>query len=113
MERAMSDDPADLEGAVFFAQQAAEKVMKGWLYWHDVPFEKTHRLDELGKPIAARRPDFGGLVKRAERLTEYVIKFRYPSEGPAPADSEVQFAVALALELYDTLVQSLPGHVRP
>ncbi len=82
-------------------------------YWHDVPFKKTHRRDELGEPIAARRPDFAALVRRSRRLTECVIEFRYPSRGPAPSDSEAPSAVALAPELYDTLVQSLPETVRP
>jgi HEPN domain-containing protein len=35
--------------AVFHAQQAAEKALKGFLAWHDVPFRKTHNIGELGK----------------------------------------------------------------
>jgi len=29
--------------------QAAEKSLKAFLYWHDVPFRKTHELEELGR----------------------------------------------------------------
>lgn len=36
------------EDAVFHAQQAAEKALKGILVWHGVPFRKTHSLEELG-----------------------------------------------------------------
>lgn len=36
------------EDAVFHAQQAAEKALKGFLVWHGVRFRKTHSLEELG-----------------------------------------------------------------
>jgi len=35
--------------AAFHAQQAAEKSLKAFLYWHEVPFRKTHELEELGR----------------------------------------------------------------
>ena len=38
--------------AVFHAQQAAEKAMKGFLAWHDAPFRKTHDLAEIGQQCA-------------------------------------------------------------
>lgn len=36
-----------LDMAVYHCQQAAEKALKGFLFWHDVPFRKTHNLAEL------------------------------------------------------------------
>jgi HEPN domain-containing protein len=41
--------------AVFRAQQAAEKTLKGFLAWHDVPFGKTHNLAALGGRCASAR----------------------------------------------------------
>lgn len=41
--------------AVFHCQQAAEKVLKGFLAWHDIPFRKTHNLAEIGAACAAIR----------------------------------------------------------
>jgi HEPN domain-containing protein len=38
---------------MFHAQQAAEKSMKAFLAWHDVPFRKTHNLEELGHQCVA------------------------------------------------------------
>ena len=35
--------------ALFHCQQAVEKVWKALLFWHDVPFRKTHNLRELGE----------------------------------------------------------------
>jgi len=34
---------------MFHSRQAAEKAMKAFLAWHDVPFRKTHNLEELGQ----------------------------------------------------------------
>ncbi len=42
-----ADEPV-LGDAVFHCQQAAEKAMKAFLTWHDVPFRKTHDLGILG-----------------------------------------------------------------
>jgi predicted nucleotidyltransferase len=41
------------EDAVFHAQQAAEKALKGFLAWHGVPFRKTHSREELGAQCEA------------------------------------------------------------
>ena len=44
--------PADVEGALYHCQQAAEKAFKGFLTWHDVPFRRIHELDVLGDNAA-------------------------------------------------------------
>jgi hypothetical protein len=45
-------EPALVRGAVFHAQQAAEKAWKAFLAAHERPFRKTHDLDELGSAAA-------------------------------------------------------------
>jgi uncharacterized protein YdhG (YjbR/CyaY superfamily) len=37
----------------FYAQQLAEKALKGFLTWHDQPFRKTHNLVEIGQQCVA------------------------------------------------------------
>ncbi|WP_447972355.1 HEPN domain-containing protein [Nitrospira sp. Kam-Ns4a] len=41
-------DPPLVEDALFHAQQATEKAVKGFLVWHGVAFRKTHDLREVG-----------------------------------------------------------------
>jgi HEPN domain-containing protein len=36
-----------LDLAVYHCQQAAEKALKAILFWNDIPFRKTHDLEEL------------------------------------------------------------------
>src|SRR5438128_5048350 len=40
------DDPL-LDMVAYHCQQAGEKALKGFLFWHDIPFNRTHSLDEL------------------------------------------------------------------
>jgi len=51
--------------AVFHAQQAAEKAMKGYLTWLGRSFRKTHSLVELGEACAAIDPSLESLLRRA------------------------------------------------
>ncbi len=100
-------DPPDVGNALYHCHQAAEKAMKALLYWQDVPFRKTHKLEELGKDCVARDPSLGPLFSRAESLSDYIYLFRYPGV-PDPDLSQGQAAVALAREVYEALTQRLP-----
>jgi len=41
-------DPPLVGNALYHCQQAAEKARKALLYWQDVPFHKTRKLEQLG-----------------------------------------------------------------
>jgi len=43
---------AEPSRSVFYSQQATEKAAKAFLALHDVPFRKTHDLNELGRQCA-------------------------------------------------------------
>jgi HEPN domain-containing protein len=94
--------------AVFHAQQAAEKTLKGLLAWHDVPFRKTHDLAEIGEQCAGIDVSLESLLMRAATLTQYVWKFRYPGEPQEPSVEEAEQAIALAREVYETVSLRLP-----
>ncbi len=36
-----------LDSVVYHCQQAGEKALKGFLFWHEISFRKTHNLVEL------------------------------------------------------------------
>jgi HEPN domain-containing protein len=52
---------------MFHAQQAAEKSMKAFLAWHDVPFRKTHNLEELGQQCVSVDAGLAPMRKRCWR----------------------------------------------
>jgi HEPN domain-containing protein len=105
--------PPLLGDIVFHCQQAAEKAMKGFLTWHDVPFRKTHSLEEVGEQCLGTDPTLQSLVDRAVPLTDYAWKFRYPGEPEEPSVGEAEEAFAIAREILDAILSRLPTEVQP
>ena len=99
--------------AVFHCQQAAEKTLKGFLAWHDVPFKKTHYLKEIGEACIKQDATLREIVDRAVPLTAYAWKFRYPGEPGEPSREEVASALAIATEVYREIVARLPKETHP
>lgn len=99
--------------AVFHAQQAAEKALKGFLAWQDTPFGKTHDIAAIGRSCAAIDDGLGAVAQRAARLTEYAWKYRYPGDPEDPSREEAESALALAREVYEAVLERLPPDVRP
>jgi HEPN domain-containing protein len=93
-EQLLRASPDLFGAAVFHCQQAAEKAMKGFLAWHDVPFRKTHDLEQIGEACIAAA--LKKIVDRAVPLTEYAWKFRYPGDPERPTRKEAKAALALA-----------------
>ncbi len=60
-ERAL-DPPPYPDLAAFLSQQAIEKVLKGYLTWHGILFQKTHDLEGLVGQCQAIDPTFQSLA---------------------------------------------------
>ena len=58
-----------LAEALFHAQQCAEKTMKALLTWHQIPFKKTHDLDELKLACLPLAGDAATHFEGIERLS--------------------------------------------
>jgi HEPN domain-containing protein len=93
---------------LFHAQQATEKSMKGFLAWHDVPFRKTHNIEELGQQCVALDATLQSVTDAAAPLTEYAWKFRYPGDADEPGREEAETAAATARKVYDAILSRLP-----
>jgi len=98
---------------VFHAQQATEKALKAFLAWHDVPFRKTHNLEEVGRQCVAVDSTLETLADQAAPLTEYAWKFRYPSESEEATREEAEQALATARHVYEAILTRMPPNVRP
>jgi HEPN domain-containing protein len=110
----LSADPDQyLDTAIYHCQQAAEKVLKGFLVFHDRRFEKTHDVRAL---IEQARTIDGGFTEWQEigqNLTKYAAAFRYPSETIEPDQAEFEQAVKDAEALYTFVLSLLPVEVHP
>jgi HEPN domain-containing protein len=82
----------------FHCQQAAEKYLKGFLAWHELPFAKIHDLlDLLAQMRAIVGADADQLEPHLVLLDPYSVAIRYPQEyEQEPDEDEVQEAVAAA-----------------
>ncbi|MBM4060599.1 MAG: HEPN domain-containing protein [Planctomycetes bacterium] len=104
--------PPFCRDAVFHAQQAAEKTLKGYLVWRDEPFRKTHDLAEVGRQCALLDPTLLELAQRAAVLTQYAWRYRYPGEPVEPTRAEAERALSLAREVHEAVLARLPAEVR-
>jgi len=64
--------------ACYHAQQCAEKHLKGFLAFRNVPFRFVHDLIYLTQLCMETEPDFSELLSAAEVLGEYGTRVRYP-----------------------------------
>ncbi len=64
--RCLEDLPPLCAVAAFLAQQATEKAFKGFLTFHQVDFEKTHNLDELGQKCTAIDGSLAAIAGQAD-----------------------------------------------
>ncbi|MGH2763770.1 MAG: HEPN domain-containing protein [Thermoleophilaceae bacterium] len=99
--------------AAFHAQQAAEKSLKAFLHWHDVPFRKTHELEELGRACTELDASLENVVDPVLDLTPFAWRFRYPGEPSLPGVDEVKDALGRARAVHDAVRERLPSGARP
>jgi HEPN domain-containing protein len=109
----LAAQPPRPDTALFHCQQAAEKIWKAFLFWHDMPFRKTHNLRELGEACSRVDGSLASLAERAEDLTQFAWVFRYPGALEEPSQQEAEDALALARAVYDATLARLPEEVRP
>jgi len=85
--------------SLFHCQQAAEKLLKAFLTWHQTEFRKTHELHELAAVCARIDPSLGPALAPAMVLSEYAWRFRYPGAPYEPDAAEAEIGRALALQV--------------
>jgi len=98
--------PIPLEIICYHCEQAAEKVLKGYLIHHDVEPPKTHDLRLLCKMCAEFDRSFDEISQSCVNLTAYGVQTRYPFEIEI-LDSDMQKAITDADYVMDFTLQKL------
>ena len=80
-------EPPIVGDALFHAQQAVEKALKGYLVARDVAFRATHDLRELSGLVLPLAPTLEPLLKKAVRLGPFAVTFRQPRRAAASSSS--------------------------
>jgi HEPN domain-containing protein len=102
---------AYLDTAIYHCQQMAEKVIKGWLIYHDISFEKTHDLRLLVTMASEVEPRFKSWFEVAEKVSPYATAYRYPGEILEPTSDEYLQAFKAASEFYQFVCSLLPAEL--
>jgi HEPN domain-containing protein len=109
-------DPPSLGGAAYHCQQAAEKLLKGFLVRDNIDFSRTHDLDRLGQAVAGRFPAMTLLVVSMRAWTTWGVAYRYPGEAepePEPTMEELIKALDLIAQLAAALRSLAPPSADP
>jgi HEPN domain-containing protein len=73
----INQKPPMVTGAAFHAQQAAEKVLKAFLTWHDQPFRKRHDLKRISQARQKIDATLATATSRVTSMTPWAIESRH------------------------------------
>ena len=102
-----------LDTAIYHCQQAAEKVVKGFLVYRDTRFSKTHDIEQLTAVANGLDARFAAWVEVGKHLTLYATVCRYPGSSLEPSRLEFDQALQDAEGLYHFVLSLLPLEVHP
>ena len=100
--------PPRFGSGVFHCQQVAEKALKGFLFLHDCPFEKTHDLRDLVRVCKQIEGSFDALLSDARLLTPFAVIYRYPGGHTPPTREEFDSALAAAERVFRFVLSKHP-----
>ena len=105
----LEHEPPVLETSCFHCQQVVEKVLKAFLVWKGIPFEKVHNLTYLLDLCEVQEPGFASLRDKAEVLTPYAVEVRYPGKDMEISQEEAQEVLATSEAVWNFILSLIPG----
>ena len=76
----------------YHCQQSAEKDLKAYIIYLDLPLNKTHNLIKLVDQISELDKEITHLQQAVEVLTDYILTARYPDDSDLIANEESKLA---------------------
>lgn len=94
----LSADPPLCDAAAYHCQQAAEKLLRGFLVQAGTHVRKTHDLDVLAGLVETHFAFAQPMLTPLREWTAWSVAYRYPGEaGPEPEPSVEELRRALDL----------------
>ena len=91
----------------FLAQQAAEKLFKGFLSYHKTHIGKTHKLEILLDACVLIDKEFSELNDAAVFLDNFYIETRYPGDYPEFSLKDAKQAYQHALNIQKFILKKI------
>jgi HEPN domain-containing protein len=88
--------PQYSDTVAFHCQQAAEKYLKGFLFFLDIPFNRQHSLNYLLGLLSSKIEISNELYENASELEEFAVEIRYPDSSVDLSDDEIKRAFKIA-----------------
>lgn len=104
--------PIPIEIICYHCEQAAEKVLKGFLVSHDQNPPKTHDLIQLCKLCCEKDGQFRELADACIELTPYGVQVRYPSDLELNED-DMRCALRECQKIQSFVLQRIEQENRP
>ncbi len=103
-KKLIDGDEKYLDTAVYHCQQSVEKILKSFLVYKDIQFEKVHSIVYLVSKCAKIERGFEKWYDSAETLTPYATVFRYPGDYFEPEIEDVDEAIGYAKEIINFVI---------
>jgi HEPN domain-containing protein len=104
-KKLVSGEDKYLDTGIYHCQQAAEKILKSFLVYNNIHFEKIHSIVYLINKCVKINKKFEELFNAAEVLTPYVSAFRYPGENFEPESEDVDEALDHSKKIINFVIQ--------
>jgi len=102
--------PGPFDTVAFHAQQAAEKLLKALLVYHQIDPPRTHDLSQLLQLLADAEPTVAQRARAAQDLTPHGVLLRYPGDyEPTDRDTAARL-VGLAELVQSVVMEALASH---
>ena len=82
----------------FHCQQSVEKYLKGYLFFSDVVFKKTHNLNYLLSLVSQFDSVSDELYDKAAELEDYSVEIRYPDSSIDLSNEDIYQALSISRE---------------
>ena len=109
-EHLLTMEQEDYFASAFHAHQAAEKFLKAFLVRHQIPFRKTHDIQQLLQLASRANPSIKKELASAATLTPFGVEFRYPGEEIADIETAKQ-ALQQAKIVQSSILNRLQGYL--
>lgn len=98
--------PKQIDISCFHAQQAAEKALKGFLYYKGLEPPKSHNLLLLCQKCSEIDISFSAIMDACIMLTPYGVITRYPNDLEI-TECDTSIAIRKATEIYNFAVAKI------
>jgi len=100
-------DPGDMvtDAICFHCQQAVEKLLKAYLIFKQVDFDKSHNLEYLLEICLEKDESFSQV--EVGDLSFYAVEIRYPDDFYIPTEKEARECLGIAKKVKEFIYNKL------